>query len=155
VSRFLDLLVLAMPATAAVLATITNVINLWLAGRIVKVSNRLKRPWPDIPGMQFPGFTPVLLAAAIAGSFFSGLFGIVAGVLAACLLMAYAVLGFAVLHAITRDMDGRAVMLGGVYAAVLVLGWPVLLTALVGLADTALDIRGRVARKRGPPTIRT
>ncbi len=35
--------------------------------------------------------------------------------------------------------------------AVIVLGWPVLAMALLGLADTALDIRGRVAGKRGPP----
>ena len=32
--------------------------------------------------------------------------------------MAYGVLGFAVLHAITQGMSGRAFLLGGVYAAV-------------------------------------
>jgi hypothetical protein len=155
VGRFLDLLVLAMPATAAVLATVTNMINLWLAGRIVKLSGRLRRPWPDIAAMQFPPLAPVLLAGAILLSFLPGLVGIIAGLLATCLLVAYAVLGFAVLHTITRDIGARAVVLGGAYAAVLVLVWPVLLMALLGLADAALDLRGRVARKRGPPTIRT
>jgi len=153
--RTLDVLVASIPPAAAVLATVTNALNLWLAGRIVKVSGRLRRPWPDIAAMQFPRFTPPLLAAAVAGSFFPGLIGIIASALAASLLIAYAVLGFAVLHAVTRDINVRNVLLAVVYAVVLMLVWPVLLMALVGLVDTALDIRGRVAKKRGPPAIRT
>ena len=47
--RLIDILVVAVPPAAAVLATILNVFNLWLAARIVKVSGRLRRPWPDLP----------------------------------------------------------------------------------------------------------
>jgi len=43
-SRLLDILVAVLPPAAAVLATITNVVNLWLAERIVKVSGRLPMP---------------------------------------------------------------------------------------------------------------
>ena len=67
------------------------------------------------------------------------------GVFAASLLMAFAILGFAVLHAITRGMSSRIFMLAGVYAAAIVLGWPVLAMAMLGLAETTFDIRGRVA----------
>jgi len=42
-------------------------------------------------------------------------------------------------------------VLGGVYAAVLVFGWPVLALCALGLIETALDLRARVAQKRGPP----
>ena len=49
-SRLIDFLVAAIPPAAAVLATITNVLNLWLAARIVKFSGRLKRPWPRLVG---------------------------------------------------------------------------------------------------------
>ena len=45
-------------------------------------------------------------------------------------------------------------MLGGIYAAVIVFGWPVLVMSLLGLADTAFDFRGRAARRRGPPNPR-
>ena len=69
--------------------------------------------------------------------------------------MAFAVLGFAVLHAITRGMSNRVVLLAGTYAAALVLGWPVLVMTILGLADTMFDFRGRLASKRGPPTLRT
>ncbi len=96
-----------------------------------------------------------MLAAAIAGSFLPDLVGILSGTFAASLLMAFAILGFAVLHAITRGMASRTVLLAGTYAAAIVLGWPVLAMPILGLADTVFNIRGRVASKRGPPTLPT
>ena len=84
-------------------------------------------------------------------SFVGSLVGIVAGVLSASLLMAYGVLGFAVLHAITHGMASRIFLLAGVYTAVLVLGWPVLALCLLGLVEAVIDLRARIARKRGPP----
>ena len=100
--RFIKFLVTIMPPTAAVLATLTNLLNLWLAGRVVRFSGRLMRPWPQLSAMRFPPLLTVALAIAIALCFADGLLGIVAGVVTASLLMAYGVLGFAVLHAITR-----------------------------------------------------
>jgi hypothetical protein len=150
-NALLDFLVVAIPPAAAVLATITNMLNLWLAGRIVKFSGILHRPWPDLSAMEFPRSVTALFAVAIGLSFFGGLFGVIAGVLAASLFMAYGILGFAVLHTVTRGMDSRAFVLGGVYAAVLVFGWPVLALCLLGLAETTFDLRQRAARKRGPP----
>jgi len=149
--KVVDLLAAIIPLAAAVVATITNTVNLWLAGRIVKVSGNLRRPWPDIPEMRFPAFTPALLAIAIAVSFLPNLLGTVGSILAASLLMAYAILGFAVLHALTRDAAARGFILAGSYVAVVVLFWPILLMTLAGLADTAFDIRGRLARKSRPP----
>jgi hypothetical protein len=151
----IDVLVVAVPPAAAVFSTVTNVFNLWLAARAVKISGRLKRPWPDLAALTLPPSSSALLAAAIAGSFLPDLAGVLAGLLAASLLMAFAILGFAVLHAITRGMRARIVMLTALYAAAIVLGWPVLAMAVLGLAEILLNIRSRVARKRGPPTLRT
>jgi hypothetical protein len=153
--RLIDFLAAALPLAAAVLATLTNVFNLWLAARIVKFSGRLARPWPSLAAMSFPRPLAIALAVAAILSFFGGLLGVVAGVLAAGLLMAYGVLGFAVLHVITKGMNGRGFLLGGVYAAVLVIGWPVLALCLLGLIETAIDLRARIARTRGPPPART
>jgi hypothetical protein len=151
--RFINFLVSVIPATAAVLATFTNLFNLWLAGRVVKFSGRLTRPWPDLSAMRFPPLLTVALAIAIALNFAGGLVGIVAGVVSASLLMAYGVLGFAVLHAITQGMNARPFLLGGTYLAVLLIGWLVLALCVLGVLDTAIDLRGRVARKRGPPAL--
>jgi hypothetical protein len=150
-SRLIEFLVVALPPAAAVLTAITSVLNLWLASRIVKVSGRMRRPPTALPDMQFPSYAPAVAVVAVLGSFLPGMIGIACGVLAAAMMMAYAILGFAVLHAITRGMNGRPLLLGGIYVAVAVFGWPVLVMTMLGLTDAALDIRGRVARRRGPP----
>ncbi|MGB8575806.1 MAG: DUF2232 domain-containing protein [Pseudolabrys sp.] len=151
--HLIEFLVIAIPPAAAVLATIANLLNLWLAARIVKFSGRLSRPWPQLSAMTFPPLLTGVLALAIALSFVDGLLGIVAGILSASLLLAYGVLGFAVLHAITQGMNMRGFVLGLAYTAVIVLGWPLLALCLLGLIDTAIGLRARVARKRGPPAL--
>jgi hypothetical protein len=149
----LDFLAAALPPAAAVLATINNAFNLWLAGRIVKFSGRLARPWPQIPMMTFPRLVLAALAIAVGVSLAGGFPGILASVVAASLMMAYGVLGFSVLHAITQGVNGRGFLLGGSYAAAMLLGWPVLALCLLGLIEAMFGLRARVARTRGPPTL--
>jgi len=150
--RLIEILVNAIPPAAAVLATITNLLNLWLAARVVKFSGRLARPWPQLSSMSFPPLVAAALAVAIVLSFLDGMLGIVGGIVAASLLLAYGVLGFAVLHAITQGMSARPFVLSVTYAGVILLGWPMLALCLLGLVDTAIGLRGRVSAKRGPPT---
>ena len=152
IDRFVTFMVAALPPAAAVIATVTSVFNLWLAGRVVKFSGRLTRPWPALAEMTFPKLVSAALALAIALSFLDSLVGIMAGVLSSALLMAYGVLGFAVLHAITRGMGSRPFLIGGVYASVMVFGWPILALSVIGVAETAFGLRARIARKRGLPT---
>lgn len=149
--RLVDFLVNAIPPAAAVLATVTSLANLWLAARIVSFSGLLKRPWPDFSAMTFPRPVAAAMAVAMGLSFAGGLVGIIAGVLSASLLMAYVVLGCAVLHAITRGIRSRPFVLSGIYASVFIFGWPVLALCLLGLGETVFDLRARLARKRGPP----
>jgi len=152
--RFEALLPVALPGVA-VFMTMINLALVWLAGRIVKMSNRLRRPWPDLAGMAFPALTSALLAAACAGILLTGLPGITSSVFAASLATIYGVLGFAVLHVITRGLTNRGLLLASAYVAVAML-WPfLLLVALLGLADATFDIRGRFAHRTGPPTIPT
>lgn len=152
ISRVVDVLVVIAPPAAAAFATLLYTFNLWLAARIVKVSGRLKRPWPDLSQLTLPPASPGLLAGAVAGSLLPDLLGTLSSVLAASLLMAYSLLGLAVLHAITRSFGGRAFVLAGTYSALIILGWPALLMSFLGLADALFDLRGRVAGRHGPPT---
>jgi hypothetical protein len=149
--RLIEFLVSVVPLAAAVLATITNLLNLWLAGRIVNFSGRLARPWPQLSALSFPPLLTPALATAIALSFVDGMLGIVAGVISASLLLAYGVLGFAVLHAITQGMNARALILSLAYAAVITLGWPILALCLLGLIDAVIGLRHRILGKHGPP----
>ena len=142
---------LVLPPAAGVLTTMISVFDLWLAGRVVRTSGRLRRPWPDIAALSFPpAILPVFAAALVGSLVLSGMAGILATVLTAALLTAFGLLGLAVLHTLTRAINGRGLVLGAVYGAIAVFGWPLLLMALLGISDSLLDLRGRAAR-RGPP----
>lgn len=154
VSRMLDVLAVIVPPAAAVMATLVSLIDLWLAGRIVKFSSRLARPWPQLSAMTFPRWLAFLYVAAVGLSFAGGLTAIAASVLAASLTIAYAVLGFAVLHEITRGLDSRPFVLGGAYASVLVFGWPIVALSLLGLIETGMSLRARAATRRTSSTKR-
>src|SRR3954469_97909 len=141
--RLLDFLVPIVPPLKAIALTATSLLNLWLAALIVRVSGRLKRPWPQIAQMSFPPFAATVLAIAVAGTFLPDLIGLASGVFAASLLLAYALLGFAVLHTLTRGMNGRGFMLTGTYFIVGLFGWPLVLMSLVGLLETMVALRAR------------
>ncbi|HKS86696.1 MAG TPA: DUF2232 domain-containing protein [Pseudolabrys sp.] len=151
--RIIDFLVSAVPLAAAILATVTNLVNLWIAGRVVKFSGRLARPWPQLSAITFPPVLVVVLGIAIALSFTGGMLGILAGVLAASLMLAYGVLGFAVLHALTANVNARTLILSIAYAVVIVLGWPILALCLLGVIDSVVDLRGRTPGRHGPPAL--
>jgi hypothetical protein len=159
VARVIDTLVLIVPAAAAAAATLVSVFNLWLAGWVVKLSGRLRRPWPNISAMRFPAFAPAALGVAIVGSFLPDMVGISSRTLAASLMMAHVLLGLAVIHAVTIGLVWRRLILGGVYAAIVLsswlAGWLLLLVGLIGITDALFDLRGVVARTRGPPAAHT
>jgi hypothetical protein len=148
--RLLDVLVVLIPPAAAVLSTLINMIDLWLAGRVVRLSGRLRRPWPDLGETRLPPFTWMLLVAAIAACFLPDLAGILGCIFVATLVVAYAAVGLAALHGITRGMASRGVLLGGTYTALVILGWPALLLAVFGLVDAAIDVRARISRRQRP-----
>jgi hypothetical protein len=149
--RLIDILVLIVPPMKATALMMTSLLNLWLAGVVVRISGRLKRPWPPIATMTFPAFAPTLLAIAVAGTFVPGAVGIVSGIFTATLLLAYAVLGFAVVHVLTATVTGRGFMLTGLYFMVGLFGWPIMFLSLLGLAETIASLRARAIARRGPP----
>jgi hypothetical protein len=148
-----DLLVIAAPPAAAAVSSLLNVLNLWLAARIVRISGRLARPWSSLSALALPPQAWGLLVVALGGSFLPDLFGILCSVWAASLVIVFAILGLAVLHWTTLEMGLRTLLLASVYASAAVLGWPLLLIALLGLAENMFNIRARIARKRGSRTL--
>ena len=152
--RAVDLLAHALPPAAAVLAALTQIGNLWLAGLVVRLSGRLRRPWPDLTALSFPPLAVGAYGTCLAGLFLGGLPALVASLFAATLTMAFAMIGLAVVHTATRDMRGRTVFLWGTYGAVFLLILPL---TIVGVTETLFDLRGRMAKsgppnRRGPPT---
>ena len=150
IDRLIDILVVLLPPAAAVIAAITLTGNLWLAGQVVKVSGRLRRPWPDLTMLSFPPLTAAVFGALLAGSFLPDLPGLVASLCVATLTVAFAMVGFAVSHTLTRHMRGRAAVLSGVYGSVVLFVWPVVIMTLIGVAETLFGLRRRTSR-HGPP----
>ncbi len=149
--RLKDALVLVIPGMKAIGLTATTLLNLWLAALAVKISGRLRRPWPPVAQMAFPPFVPPALGAAIAATFLPKLTGIAGSVFTASLLLAYALLGFAVVHVITLGLAGRSLMLTGFYVIAVLFSWPLLLLmCALGLIETMLALRARVAARRPP-----
>jgi len=149
--KLLDFLVAIVPPMKAIALTVTSLVNLWLAAQIVRISGRLKRPWPAISQMSFPPLASTALAAAVGGTFLPDLLGLASSIFTASLLLAFALLGLAVVHAVTLGVNGRGFMLTGIYVTVGLFGWPVVMMSLVGLLETMIGLRARIAARRGPP----
>jgi hypothetical protein len=149
--QIVDALVTIAPAAAAVVAMMTLTLNLWLAAKITATSGRLHRPWPDTKSAALPPMTLAALLLALALCFTGGLFAMLGQIASAALLMAYALIGFAVLHTLTLAMKSRALWLSGTYAVVLVFGWPVIAMVGLGLADAVFGFRQRYLQRRIPP----
>jgi hypothetical protein len=150
--EMIDALAATIPGAVAVVATLINCFNLWLAGRIVYVSGRLRRPWPDLSALQLPALAPAILAACLLGMWLPEFAGLIAGSFAASLITVFAIVGLAVMHEITRGIAARPLMLAGLYISIIPLaGLPLLLASLLGFAESILNIRARVAASRPPP----
>ena len=151
IQQWVDALVKIAPAAAAIVAMMTLTLNLWLAGKITATSGRLHRPWPDLKTAALPPMTLAAMSAALGFCFAGGLIALAAQTLAAALTMAYALVGFAVLHTLTLALKNRALWLGCTYAVVVVFGWPLLAMAALGLADAVFGLRQRYLQSRPPP----
>jgi hypothetical protein len=147
----IDMMVAIVPAGLATIPITGLTLNLWLAGKIAAISGRLHRPWPDLKSTALPPMTLVALCVAIAFCFTGGLLAIYAKVIAGALLTAYAFTGLAVLHTLTLASSNRAMWLVLSYAVTIVLMWPLVVMAVLGLADTIFGFRERFMRTRPPP----
>ncbi len=147
----LDALAIVAPAAGAIFTMMTLTLNLWLAAKIAATSGRLHRPWPDLKGADLPPMTLAVLSLALAFCFTGGLLAMLARIVAATLIMAYALTGFAALHTLTMALKHRALWLGCTYAVVVIFSWPILAMAALGLADAVFGLRRRYLQGRPPP----
>lgn len=137
-----------LPSVSGALWLALTLLNFWLAARIVRASDRLSRPWPDIAAIDYPRGTLLVFALAVAASFLPGLLGLAGEVVAAVLTVAFALLGLAVVHKVSRRSNMRGLILAATYLAVFLLGWPLLIFAFLGMLEPLLRLRERYR----PPT---
>src|SRR3954451_2283966 len=153
IERWVAALAVIAPPAAAIVAMMTFTLNLWLAAKITATSGRLHRPWPDIKSAALPAMTLAALSLALALCFTGGLLAMLGQIASSALMMAYALIGFAVLHTLTLAMKSRALWLSATYAVVLVFGWPAVAMVGLGLADAVFGFRQRYLQRRTPPPV--
>lgn len=150
IEQLVDAMMTILRGLSAVFVGMTLTLNLWLAAKISAISGTLRRPWPDVTSTVLPPMTLVALSVALAFCFVGGMLGVLAQIAAAALMMAYALVGLAVLHTVTRTSKSRLVWLTCAYGMLVLLPWLILLIAL-GLADTVFGLRRRYLRGKPPP----
>ncbi|MFS8039062.1 DUF2232 domain-containing protein [Xanthobacter sp. AM11] len=148
---FGSLIARILPGMAAVLSLAAQLVCLYLAGRAALLSGRLRRPWPHLSALRLPPVTSLALAIAIGLSMAGAMVGLAASAAASTLVFAYALAGFAVVHAVTFGHGARFLILGLLWVTTFALGWPVLAMAVLGFVDGMLDFRARMPAGRGPP----
>jgi hypothetical protein len=141
----------AMPAAFAIIWQSIALFNLWLAGVIVDASGRALRPWPRLDAFELPNAFFLAFTGSLLASFLPGMAGLLAIGFAGALLFAYVLQGLAVLHAFTRGMPFRGVLLAVVYLGILLLGWVAIAIAILGLSEPMLRLRERAAARGQPP----
>jgi hypothetical protein len=149
VEPFVRLSVRLMPILFPAIWTMILVLNLWLAAKAVAKSDRLSRPWEDLSALQMPKGADLAFAASAVLAFLPAPVGLVASPFLGAFLSAYTLMGFAVLHHVTRGSGARPIVLATVYGIVFLFTFPALLVALIGLLERFARFRDR--RRGGPP----
>jgi|UPI00034A091B hypothetical protein len=141
-SEVADALATVAPAIAAQGLTILFTFYLWAAARIVQISGRLLRPWPDLPSTVMPRTALLVFAAALTLAMVPGYPGALGIALIGAFSAAFALQGLAAFHDRSRGRPGRFALLAGLYVLLfLTQGVAMLALILFGIADTALDRR--------------
>ncbi|SFL45044.1 DUF2232 domain-containing protein [Methylorubrum salsuginis] len=137
-----DALATFAPALAAQGFAVLFTFYLWAAARIVQISGRLLRPWPDLPATAMPRAVLLVLVGAVALSLAPGFVGVLGVALIGALSAAFALQGLAAFHDRSRGRPGRLGLLIGLYVVLfLTQGIAMMALVLFGIADTALDRR--------------
>lgn len=124
--------------------------NAVLAQGVLARFRRNFRPTPAMADIDLPSWLRGAFAIVLLGAFMPGHAGFIGTNLALILALAYALAGLGVIHALLSASPYRGALLGAAYAFMLVFGWPIVIAALLGLAEPWLNLRRRTAS--GPRT---
>ena len=152
IESYVRLIVRLQPYTLGAIALVITVLDLWLGALVARKSGRLTRPEEPVWTVALPLQAALAFVVALALSFLPAPLGDVAAVLAGATACALALVGLAVLHTVTIGNNSRRLLLFGSYFLLVFFGFPILLFAALGLAETFFHLRARRFRGSPPPT---
>jgi len=111
-------------------------------GLLVRFGRNL-RPSPSMAEIELPSWVTGATAIAAVGSFLPGIAGFVGGNIVLMSVLAFALAGLAVIHALLARSSNRTLALVATYAFLFIFGWPLVIVALLGAAEPWLNLRRR------------
>jgi hypothetical protein len=139
------LLAMVIPGIVAASWMIMLVANAALAQGVLARFGANWRPSPDLAGLGLPLWVPVALGLAAAAVMFDGAPRFVGINMLILFSVPFCLAGLAVLHAAVRHMSHPAMALVGFYMLAALFGWPLLAVAVLGLLESGLGLRRRLA----------
>jgi hypothetical protein len=146
IEAFARFLARALPAIAAGVIFMIYLLNLWLAGRVTQISQRLQVPWPNVAReFRVPRLLALVFVAAAALVYYvGGPIGVLASLVASILGVAFALQGLAVIHVVTLGLRLRNNLLILLYVFVVPLTpWSLAPFTLLGLFEAGFSLRDR------------
>jgi len=140
-----ELIAMVIPGMVAASWMIMLIANAALAQGLLARFGANWRPSPDLAGLDLPLWVPVALGLAAAAVVFGGTLRFIGINMLIALSVPFCLAGLAVLHAVARHMSHPALALVGFYMLAAVFGWPFLAIAVLGLLESWLGLRQRLA----------
>jgi hypothetical protein len=140
-----DALALLIPGIVAASWMVMAVINAALAQGVLARFGANWRPTPDLARLGLPLWVPLALGLAAAATIFGGPFRFLGINMIIALLVPFCLAGLAVLHTAARRLSNPAMALVCFYTVAAMFGWPFLVIALLGLLESWLGLRRRLA----------
>ena len=133
------------PGVVAASWMVTAIANAVLAQGVLARFGVNWRPSPDLVGLSLPLWLPAALALAAAATLIPGAPRFIGVNVMLALTVPFCLAGLAVLHAAARRMAQPAVALVCFYTVAMLFGWPFLMVAVLGLLESWLGLRRRLA----------
>jgi hypothetical protein len=138
-------LALVIPGVVAASWMIMAVVNGALAQGVLARFGVNWRPSPDLAALGLPHWLTGALVIAGAGVAIGGAAQFVGINMAIALSVPFCLAGLAVLHAAARRLSHPAMALVAFYTVAGLFGWPLLAVAVLGLLESWLGLRHRLA----------
>jgi hypothetical protein len=145
IGQILDLMAGVVLPLSGLVSFVSLVISGTLAMQIAERFGRLWYARPDFRRFRLPGGALILLGLSFFLALTAGYLGLLGEIVALCLVAAFTLQGLAVVHVRTIGLSGRGLILGAVWAALIVFGFPAFLLVGLGMVDHLADFRrGRI-----------
>ncbi len=140
---FVDVVARFLPATVLAFWQLMVIASGVLAQSVLTRFGRNMRPGAPFAGLELPGWSIIVLAVCGAAALTPGGIGYLGQNGAVVMAIPFFFLGLSVIHALARRWRGRRLVLSLVYMLMIILGWPAVLVAGLGIVEPWVRLRGR------------